>query len=86
MQREVTGLLLWRAPFQRSADKQAPGRERRRRVQVPRIPMPPPFAADLQLQDGKAVSRRLYDSLAAEVEQMNRAVDLLTKLPPFEEQ
>ena len=54
-------------------------------MQVPRIPLPPPFAEDLQLQDGKAVSRRLYDSLVAEVEQMNRAVDLLTKLPPFEE-
>lgn len=54
-------------------------------AQVPRIPLPPPFAEGLQLQDGKAVSRKLYDSLVAEVEQMNRAIELLPKLPPFEE-
>ena len=55
-------------------------------AQVPKIPLPPPFTEGLQLQDGKAVSQKLYDSLVAEVEQMNRAIELLPKLPPFEEQ
>jgi len=58
----------------------------RRAAQVPALPLPPPYAEDWKLQDGKRVTRKLYDSLVAEVTQINRAVALLPELPPFEQQ
>ncbi len=53
---------------------------------MPALPLPPPYSEDWKLQDGKRVTRKLYDSLVAEVTQINRAVALLPELPPFEQQ
>ena len=76
------GLLLLRRRAAR-----LPGRTHARRAaQVPALPLPPPYAEDWKLQDGKRVTRKLYDSLVTEVTQINRAVALLPELPPFEQQ
>jgi len=48
-------------------------------LQPPILTLPPPFD-QLKLQDGKAVTQELYDTLVAMIKQMNEAIAHLSPL------
>jgi hypothetical protein len=48
----------------------------------PRLPMPPPWAAGMKLQDGLIVTQELHRTLSHMVGAMNDAVDTLPDLTP----
>jgi hypothetical protein len=49
-------------------------------LQTPHIPLPPPYEDNWRLLDGKHVTRKLYDMMLLEINQMNKAVDSLPDL------
>lgn len=49
-------------------------------LQPPTLALPLAFDTQFKLQDGKAVTRELYDNLTAMIKQMNRAIANLSPL------
>ena len=49
-------------------------------LQPPTLALPPAFDTQFKLQDGKAVTQELYDTLTAMIEQMNQAIANLSPL------
>jgi len=49
-------------------------------LQPPTLALPPAFDTQFKLQDGKAVTRELYDTLTAMIKQMNQAIANLSPL------
>ena len=43
-------------------------------LQPPTLALPPAFDTQFKLQDGKAVTQELYDTLTAMIKQMNQAI------------
>jgi hypothetical protein len=49
-------------------------------LQPPTLALPPTFDTQFKLQDGKAVTQELYDTLTAMIKQMNQAIANLSPL------
>lgn len=49
-------------------------------MQPPILTLPPAFDPQFKLQDGKAVTQELYDTLTAMIRQMNEAIANLIPL------
>ncbi len=49
-------------------------------LQPPTLALPPAFDTQFKLQDGKAVTRELYDTLTAMIKQINQAIANLSPL------
>ncbi len=54
-------------------------------LQTPHIPLPPAYTEGWKLQDDQTVTRELYDTMVAMLQQMNRAVDDLPELQAVSE-
>ncbi len=49
-------------------------------LQIPKIPMPPPYVKGIRLQDGLDVTEELHNTLADMLQHMNAAIDTLPDL------
>lgn len=49
-------------------------------MQTPHVPLPPAYTEGWKLQDDQPVTRELYDTMVAMLQQMNRVVDDLPEL------
>ncbi len=49
-------------------------------LQPPTLALPPAFDTQFKLQDGKAVTQELYDTLTAMIKQMHQAIANLSPL------
>ena len=48
-------------------------------MQVPKLPLPPPFEEGWVLQDGLPVGRQLYDTLLMMMNVMNAGIDVIKR-------
>ncbi len=51
-------------------------------LQVPKLPLPPPYQSNWTLQDGVAVDKDMYDTMVDMISKMNAAIDTLPDLSP----